>query len=459
MRALLVSSDDQTKEELFKLFNAHFPKIVFSVVETEFEATEDITNQGDIDIIIIDCNDRNLNPSQLSNEVKEIAGDINRIFFGNKSLIMSRAFQNAELVEDNELEYMLYAPINLEAYKELISIILSKVEKENFANSIIEGMDEDFLPMKVRMFYMYDIMPYDVYLKLTKEKYSLVFQQGKSYSHSYIHSYVRKQVRYFYLSKNEHIKALENLMAEVAKQLNPDLRIETKKLIEIQIRGISLVQEYLKLIGITDQVVLLTRLLIKSVLQTFKRRRKEREILPFIDFSYLDSAEKSLLTFKVCESIIRGMRWDAELTKMKLGLASIIHDTTIPNEDMYRIGDVNDPNLMAFDDNEQEKFRTHPQDAAKLALNFGDIPEVDFIIGQHHEMPDGSGFPNKLNCHTLTSLSAIFILANNFVIELYKTSLNQNSMARISKKFEKYNKGNFKEPLKILNDIISNNML
>jgi HD-GYP domain-containing protein (c-di-GMP phosphodiesterase class II) len=52
--------------------------------------------------------------------------------------------------------------------------------------------------------------------------------------------------------------------------------------------------------------------------------------------------------------------------------------------------------------------------AAEVAKQFSEVPpDVDLIIAQHHERPDGSGFPRGLSSTYIAPLSAIFIVAHD----------------------------------------------
>jgi len=70
---------------------------------------------------------------------------------------------------------------------------------------------------------------------------------------------------------------------------------------------------------------------------------------------------------------------------------------------------------------ERELFLNHPKQMAELISTLGNAPiDADIIILQHHELPDGSGFPNKLMAQKLSPLSSLFIIAEDFVHYIIK---------------------------------------
>jgi response regulator RpfG family c-di-GMP phosphodiesterase len=50
--------------------------------------------------------------------------------------------------------------------------------------------------------------------------------------------------------------------------------------------------------------------------------------------------------------------------------------------------------------------------------------DVEQIVAQHHERPDGTGFPRGLNSKFITPLSALFIIAQD-MIEYSQTFKNK----------------------------------
>ena len=79
--------------------------------------------------------------------------------------------------------------------------------------------------------------------------------------------------------------------------------------------------------------------------------------------------------------------------------------------------------------------------------------DVDKIISQHHEQPDGTGFPGSLNARDVAPLSCMFIIAEEFVHRTFGAPLSKDMLLGIVEEFsEKYDKGNFKRPLAAFKD-------
>jgi putative nucleotidyltransferase with HDIG domain len=114
-----------------------------------------------------------------------------------------------------------------------------------------------------------------------------------------------------------------------------------------------------------------------------------------------------------------------DLTKEEaktLGVAALFHDIGKLKLDSTLL---TKPNLSPT---EQLTFETHSAHGAKLALEAGLSNHVSQIIHQHHELMDGSGYPNKLQGERIDPLarlvglvSAYDDLCNPIVLENAKT--------------------------------------
>jgi hypothetical protein len=82
--------------------------------------------------------------------------------------------------------------------------------------------------------------------------------------------------------------------------------------------------------------------------------------------------------------------------------------------------------------------------------------DVDIIIHQHHERPDGKGFPAKLNYMKINPLSAVFILAHE-IMNFHKDHPAKATESGGVKDFIKslsieYNKGYFKSLVQAMSE-------
>ncbi|EQC49768.1 hypothetical protein, partial [Bacteriovorax sp. DB6_IX] len=94
-----------------------------------------------------------------------------------------------ELYLKSEINDIVIRPIEIPKFKEAIKKAIDWASHEEFEQSIEEIDREELLPMKLRNFYLFDSLPYDVYLELTQTKFIKIISANKRYSHSDINAY------------------------------------------------------------------------------------------------------------------------------------------------------------------------------------------------------------------------------------------------------------------------------
>jgi CheY-like chemotaxis protein len=109
--------------------------------------------------------------------------------------------------------------------------------------------------------------------------------------------------------------------------------------------------------------------------------------------------------------------WVGEQGQLKLAMAALLHDLSVAD---HYYDDIQTWNAKASDFKdrtpESTKYRLHPLEASKFIEQHPSLPpDLEKILLQHHERPDGSGFPRGLDAKKISSLSSLFILVEDFV--------------------------------------------
>ncbi|RTZ15467.1 HD-GYP domain-containing protein [Vibrio aquaticus] len=69
----------------------------------------------------------------------------------------------------------------------------------------------------------------------------------------------------------------------------------------------------------------------------------------------------------------------------------------------------------SLEDDEKLKLASHLELSLKIATRIPKFPEPALkVIGQHHELNDGSGYPNQLTQNEINPISRVLILANRY---------------------------------------------
>ncbi|MGE0617041.1 MAG: HD-GYP domain-containing protein, partial [Bacteriovoracia bacterium] len=154
------------------------------------------------------------------------------------------------------------------------------------------------------------------------------------------------------------------------------------------------------------------------------------------------------------------MEWHSETTFYKLNLAAFLHDITLDNHALAAIRTMDELNARRdqFKPQEYKDFQNHAMRAAELARQFNEVPpDVDSIIAQHHEQPDGSGFPRGLTHTHISPLGALFIVAHDLISFVFEKGGPSNIDLFLQEFLiltkDRYAVGNFKKIHKALGAI------
>lgn len=428
---------------------AHFPKVKMVEVVEINSLMDLMTNGGPYSFVVMAIDNKDNNVSELYETITDTLGQRPFVFIG--SPISVKAQITNKILQDSHTNFLVETPLAPDEFKKAVNSSIDWVKKEEFEESILEFTKDDLHKMRLKNFYLFEQLPYDVYLELTPTKFGKVISKNKPYTHQLIQNYSRKNIKYLYLRKDEHLKFLDTAIKNLLKIYEAKLT-DRKKLINLHLKTIFFIHQFIKTLSVSEEVVKLTNLFIDSARDVVKSQDNLGDlIISVTESNNMTFAEHSLTTAYICESILYNMGWNADMSRDKLLLASVLQDISLTNDELLKIRSLNDPNFKMLPEEDQEEFKNHPIKAAHLSTFFSGFSDVDFILSEHHEHPSGDGFPKGLNSSGLTTISCIFILASNFASRLAQTSSSQSAYKEILGSMKRiYSTGNFKDPLKAL---------
>lgn len=121
------------------------------------------------------------------------------------------------------------------------------------------------------------------------------------------------------------------------------------------------------------------------------------------------------LLINITTGISKQMDWGSDQTLEKFIFASYLHDLALGDNTKLAKLCTRDKweNNMDLSQEEARLVQLHTTASKTLIENRREIPQDVFtIVEQHHELPDGKGFPAGLDHKRITPLSSIFIVAH-----------------------------------------------
>ncbi|MBT3585963.1 MAG: hypothetical protein HN509_13740 [Halobacteriovoraceae bacterium] len=153
-----------------------------------------------------------------------------------------------------------------------------------------------------------------------------------------------------------------------------------------------------------------------------------------------DEFFKYLILSFIGTSMIGTFDWQSDQIKHKMGMAAMLCDLTLTTEDYKQMSGHAYESWPAH-------CRDHPLKIANVIRSCDpSMPhEVLQMIEQHHELPTGEGFPNNLKFSQIPLLSAVFIVALNFVDRYKKSNFDVGEKEEVvGVMYETFTKGNFR---------------
>lgn len=452
-KVIFISGELEEGIRFRNLFQAHFKGSEFYHVTDESEAEQHLEQLNGVSLIIIDAA---LRVDDLSTFFLNMCNKNNNypiIFYGTEAFLKSRVPDN--MYDYNMASGLLLRPLNANDFLSSVNRSLGWVREKEVKEATVDLDAEHFIPFRVRSFYRLESVDYPVFMQITHHKYIRILEAKEKYTHDQMHKYVRKGVRYLYFEKKDYLLFLSESMRKLMELLeDPTCSFELQA--KAQIQGCMIIQEYARTIGLNDGIVEFINILINSIQKNVQQAESLKKILSIFPFNERDVYDRSILSAYIALYIISELEWQSELTIQKLGVSALFYDAMVSNDEMLKYTSIEEVKLSElFEEDEVEEFKLHPVRAAELIRLSQGLAECDFIIQQHHERPDGKGYPQGLVSHQITGIVAIFNMSTEFAHRLCFYGISKKSIQTIMDEFFLlYNTGNFKEPLHCLSRML-----
>lgn len=296
------------------------------------------------------------------------------------------------------------------------------------AKQLFEGSpyvnDEPYCRININFLSILDGINKNLFIKIGQDKFIKLFNADDNTNILDIQKYKTKGINYLYLNR----ETASWVINQIQSQIEIFLKANNFRFI---LRGASDSPEKRfeqKILRIDDEVHV-DREFKESIDKAVEKIRsiveKEAKVETFLKAlkgkqdHYALFTQKMNLTSLIACTLAKQLDWISKTTMDKIVYAAVLSDITLAvRPELLMI-----QNLQEFEkvkhtltEEDQKIFLSHPKDAANLIKRYFTTapPETDSLAYQHHEMPDGSGFPQGLRAEKISPLSALFIVATDF---------------------------------------------
>lgn len=136
------------------------------------------------------------------------------------------------------------------------------------------------------------------------------------------------------------------------------------------------------------------------------------------------------LLININTALLKELQWDSRQNLEKFVYASYLHDIALGNNPKfirYHCCKNKEPDFVESE-NDKKLIHYHGEAGAKMLEGFHFITQdVLTMIKQHHELPNGSGYPQKMEQSRITPMASVFIISQNlcnYILEAQEWSID-----------------------------------
>jgi HD-GYP domain-containing protein (c-di-GMP phosphodiesterase class II) len=282
----------------------------------------------------------------------------------------------------------------------------------------------------------------DVYISLNKTKY-IKYIAKEDIDRTRLESLVAKNITYVYVDKqvfyhfmNKRCEELSSKFIEVEK--NDDV-------FHLTAETLVFLKDSLSPFSVSSEQIELVHVCVKKCVEKLATNNEISLLLSdfFAKQGYL--VGHTMLLIHVGFLLANKSGFGSDIFLEKLVLAALFHDIVLQDDEQAQY--LMKPN--------RQELRDHPNQACNYAEQFQLISdEVKYAIRDHHELPDGSGYPAGKNEQDLSQFSALFIVSLHVSHHLYFAASKHKDIPYILAQISYLKVGKFKEILSKLSDLL-----
>ena len=396
LNILIVDDEEEITEILSFIVKSCIPCNVF--IATNGQEAIDSISKDAIKLVICDYNMPNLNGGDVYNYVQNFAPNCKYVMCSSDSPEKYEAF-----LDRSSFFGQIIKPNLVNGTK----AILEKFKQET--PGILDTINDDYTPIAVSLLFSLSVLPSDVFLKLSENRFIKVFNKDATFEETDLIRYTQNGTEKLYafnISTNLYIDRIRDNIQKITQTITPENRTDVA--LQVQFLLASSFREY----GLQETLIPMVEYHLKETLDICKSNKNLKLLLSKLlrsKDSYL--SKHSFMLAAISVSIAEKLDWSSSTTTQKLTVASLFHDIYL--KDSYF-----DENRLLFEVNHNEDFLSHPQKAADLLNKMPNIlPDTSRIILEHHEIGETLGIPRGIPISKTTPLTQLFTFSH-FVVDL-----------------------------------------
>jgi CheY-like chemotaxis protein len=284
--------------------------------------------------------------------------------------------------------------------------------------------EEEYCRIDIGFLSILDGINKNLFIRIGADKYIKIFNEDDNTELFDLQKYRQRGMQYLYLRRDTALWVI----SQIQNQIDIFLKSNNFRFV---LRGASDAPEKRfeqKILRIGDEVHIdkeFKETIDRAIEQIKGVIEREPKIAPFLNMIKSNQYQLAFFTQKInilsimsC-LIAKQLDWISKSTLDKLVYASVMSDITLAvRPELLKIRSLAEFESLkdSLSSEEQKIYLSHPKDAANLIKRYftSAPPDTDVLAYQHHELPDGTGFPQSLRAEKISPLCALFIVVNDF---------------------------------------------
>lgn len=276
---------------------------------------------------------------------------------------------------------------------------------------------QQYVPVSLKILLDIKNISCPLYLKLSGDKYVKMINENMIFSSAEAERFRLKGAQKLYVEQKHFNGLISKYYTETMSQMMfTAVSANNSKNFEFSTSAVELISGAIKSFGWDQE----TTNLAKKNIQIVKNIADLSGLQDIFDPKKMKENEystvHSMLISYITTYFAKNYKFESAHAQEALALAAFFHDISLENH-LTR-----NESRFAFaismgvgmNKNDIEAVRSHPERSVQLMKSWPEyLEDVLTIIRQHHELPDGTGFPDKLKAVSLSELSRAFIVAHH----------------------------------------------
>lgn len=274
-----------------------------------------------------------------------------------------------------------------------------------------------YIPVSLRLLELIKNVKTPLYIRINEEKFVQMTPAECIFDLEQVTRFKLKGVEHLYILQNTSEDFISEYRKKTFSQMAWD-ETQISTLPEHLSTHMEFLRKFSQELGLREDVAVAASTNIQKVLQIAQKNSKLSPLLQlFHKIDRWGNSDHSSLLVILCHAILDKTPLMGPLAQRSLTFASMIHDVTLTDEE-YHSKQKNIKRLQAqpnIESADLKKLKQHPAVASEICKTWDYCPEeAARIIFEHHELPDGTGFPMGRKASEIHPLSALFIVAEDF---------------------------------------------